>query len=108
MHRNAKLAPRGRAEMVRRVVDQGLAVKVVAASFGVCEHTVRKWVKRHTTATGLEDHSSRPKLSPRRLPTETVNTIVELRRQRWTGARIAAHLGLSRATPESLPPPGRS
>ncbi len=108
MHRNAKLAPRGRAEMVRRVVDQGLAVKVVAASFGVCEHTVRKWVKRHTTATGLEDHSSRPKLSPRRLPTETVNTIVELRRQRWTGAPHRCPPGPVARDAESLPPPGRS
>jgi transposase InsO family protein len=84
--------------MVRRVVDQGVPVKVVAASFGVCERTVRKWVKRHLAATGLEDRSSRPKASPRCLPPETVNTIVELRRQRWTGARIATHLGLSRAT----------
>jgi transposase InsO family protein len=84
--------------MVRRVIDEGACVKVVAASFGVCERTVRKWVKRHTAATGLEDRSSRPKSSPRRLPVETASTIVELRRQRWTGARIAAHLGLSRAT----------
>ena len=33
--------------MVRRVVEGGLSVKEVAASFGVCERTVRKWVKRH-------------------------------------------------------------
>ncbi len=98
MHRNAKLTPRGRAEMVRCVVGQGLAVKLVAANFCVCERTVRKWVKRHSGTAGLEDRSSQPKHSPRRLPVETVNTIVELRRQRWTGARIAAHLGLSRAT----------
>jgi transposase InsO family protein len=98
MHRNAKLTPRGRAEMVRRVVAEGLAVRVVAASFGVCERTARKWVRRHVSPTGLEDRSSRPGRSPRRLPQETVRTIVELRRQRWTGARIAAHLGLSRAT----------
>jgi len=84
--------------MVRRVVKEGLAVKAVAANFGVCEHTVRKWVKRHLASTGLKDRSSRPKRSPRRLPAATVNTIVELRRQRWTGARIASHLGLSRAT----------
>ncbi len=108
MHRNAKLAPRGRAEMVRRVVDQGLAVKVVAASFGVCEHTVRKWVKRHTTATGLEDLSSRPKLSPRRLPTETV-------KHHRGAAASTLDRGPHRCPPgpvardaESLPPPGRS
>jgi transposase InsO family protein len=98
MHRNAKLTPLGRAEMVRRVVDQGVSVKDVAASYGICERTVRKWVKRQAAAGGLEDRSSRPKSSPCRLPVETVKTIVELRRQRWTGARIAAHLGLSRAT----------
>jgi transposase len=100
MHRHAKLTPLGRAEMVRRVVVVACGVKEVAAGFGVCERTVRKWVKRsrYHEATALEDHSSRPKASPRRLNVETQKTIVELRRQRWTGARIAAHLGLSRAT----------
>jgi transposase InsO family protein len=84
--------------MVRRVIDEGRAVKEVSANFGVCERTVRKWVKRQRSTTGLDDRSSRPKASPRRLPSETQRTLLELRRQRWTGARIAAHLGLSRAT----------
>jgi transposase InsO family protein len=84
--------------MVRRVIDEDATVKVVAASFGVCERTVRKWAGRYRAATGLEDRSCRPKVSPRRLPPETQRTLIELRRQRWTGARIAAHLGLSRAT----------
>ena len=84
--------------MVRRVINEGVAVKDVAAGFGVCERTVRKWVKRQQSTAGLDDRSSRPKASPRRLPAETQKTLIELRRQRWTGARIAAHLGLSRAT----------
>ena len=52
MHCNAKLTPRGRAEMVRCVIDQGLAVKLVAANFYVSERTVCKWVKRQATTTG--------------------------------------------------------
>ena len=44
VHKNAKLTPRGRAEIVRRVLDQGQTSKAVAAAFGVCERTVRKWV----------------------------------------------------------------
>jgi transposase InsO family protein len=86
--------------MVRRVVECGMAVKVVAAGFGVCERTVRKWVGRSRLeqASALEDRSSRPKASPRRLTVEAQKTLRELRCQRWTGARIAAQLGLSRAT----------
>ena len=84
--------------MVQRVLDEDLLVPGVAASFGVCPRTVRKWVPRQRANAGLEDRSSRPKVSPRRLPEETIQTIVALRGQRWTGARIAAHLGLSRVT----------
>ncbi len=53
VHKNAKLTPRGRAEIVRRVIDQGQTPKAVATAFGVCESTVRKWVQRYQ-AEGVE------------------------------------------------------
>ncbi len=41
MHENARLTPRSRAELVRRIVEQGQTPKAVATAFGVCPKTVR-------------------------------------------------------------------
>ena len=62
VHKNARLAPRGRAEIVRRVVEQGQTSKSVATDLEVCERTVRKWAARFRAkgSEGLKDRSSRP------------------------------------------------
>ena len=62
IHQNAKLTPQSRAEIVRRVLDEGQSPAAVAAAVGVCARTVRKWVARYQTegADGLRDRSSRP------------------------------------------------
>ena len=52
----------------------------MATAFGVCE--VRKWVARFRAET----------------PAPVVQKIATLRRQRWSGAQIAAELGVSTAT----------
>ena len=99
LHANAVLDPRGRGEMVRRVL-QGYSASEVAEAYRVSERTVRKWLARYQIEgpPGLEDRTSRPHHTPTAVP-ETVRVrIEELRRQRWTGARIAAQLGLSAAT----------
>ena len=100
VHKNAKLTPRGRAEIVRRVIDQGQTPKAVATAFGVCERTVRKWVARFRAegSQGLQDRSSRPHKLHRPTPAPVVRQIAALRRQRCTGAQIAAQLGVSTAT----------
>ncbi len=100
VHKNAKLTPRGRAEIVRRVIDQGQTPKAVATAFGVCERTVRKWVRRFQAegAEGLRDRSSRPHTLRRPTPAPVVRRIAALRRRRWSGAQIAAQLGVSTAT----------
>ena len=71
VHKNAKLAPRGRAEIVRRVLEEGQTPKAVATAFGVCERTVRKWVARFRAegSDGLQDRSSRPHTLRRPTPT---------------------------------------
>ena len=53
VYENARLTAHSRAELVRRVVDQGQLRKVVAAAFGVDPKTVGKWVSRFaaTSAT---------------------------------------------------------
>ena len=100
VHKNAKLAPRGRAEIVRRVLDQGQTPKAVATAFGVCERTVRKWVARFRAegSEGLQDRSSRPHTLYRPTPAPVVHQIAALRWQRWSGAQIAVEVGVSTAT----------
>ena len=49
IHKNARLTPHSRAELVRRVVERGQTSKAVATAFGVCAKTVRKWVARFQT-----------------------------------------------------------
>jgi len=100
VHKNARLTPRGRAEMVRRVVDQAHTPKAVATAFGVCERTVRKWVRRFRAEglDGLQDRRSRPQRLRKPTPEATVERIEALRRRRWTGAQIATETGVSPAT----------
>lgn len=100
VHKNAGLTPRGRAELVRRVLDLGQSHSAVAADFGVSPKTVGKWVARFQAegAAGLEDRSSRPHRLRQPTPEAVCRRIVELRRQRWTGAQIAGELGVSPTT----------
>ena len=100
IHKNARLTPRSRTELVRRVLIERQTRKVVATAFGVCVKTVRKWVERFLAEgeAGLMDRSSRP----HRLRQPTLQAVVEeierLRRQRWTSKQIAAASGVSPAT----------
>ena len=100
VHENAKLTPAGRAGLVRRVLFEGQSVRGVSRSLGVSPATVRKWVRRYETGgwKALEDRSSRPKRSPRRLPSRTVRRIEQLRRRRWASLRIAEELALAVST----------
>ena len=100
MHQNARLTPRGRAELVRRVVVMGQAQKTVASDLGVDVKTVRKWCTRFQAegAAGLLDRSSRPHRLRQPTPEAIVEQIAVLRRQRWTGDQIACQVGVSPAT----------
>jgi transposase InsO family protein len=99
-HKNARLTALGRAELVRRVLVDGQAARRVATSFGVCVKTVCKWVARFEAEgeEGLCDRSSRPQRLHRPTPIDVMDRIAALRRERWTGKRIAAELGVSPAT----------
>jgi transposase InsO family protein len=100
VHKNAKLTPAGRAGLVKRVLFEDQSVVGVSRSLGVCPATVRKWVRRFEAGgwKALEDRSSRPQRSPRRLPRRTVRRIEQLRRRRWTSLRIAEVLELAVST----------
>ena len=51
-----------------------------------------------TGVTKLQDRSSRPRKLRKPTPVRTVNRIIALRRQRWTGKHIARETGVSPAT----------
>src|SRR3569623_2355876 len=97
IHKNARLTPRSRAELVRRIVIERQSPMSVATDMGVSTNTVRKRVGRYQAEgdAGLEDRSSRPHRLRRPPPPTTVERIEDLRRQRWTGKRIALATGVS-------------
>ncbi|MBS7545487.1 leucine zipper domain-containing protein [Ancylobacter oerskovii] len=45
-HQNARMTPLGRAEMVRRIVEEQRPVAEAAAGFGISRRTARKWLAR--------------------------------------------------------------
>ena len=99
-HKNARLTPKGREEMVRAVVDGGLSKAATARRFNTTPKTVAKWVERFRKegVDGLRDRSSRPLSSPDQTPRATCDAVEALRRQRYTGTQIAAKAGVSPAT----------
>jgi transposase InsO family protein len=100
IHKNARLTPHSRAELVRRVVEDRQAPKAVATAFGVCVKTVRKWAGRFAAEglAGLQDRSSRPHRLRKLTAQATVERVAALRRQRWAGQQIAVEVGVSLAT----------
>jgi transposase InsO family protein len=100
IHKNARLTPHSRAELVRRVLIEGQAPMAVATAMGVTVKTVRKWVGRFAGggSAGLIDRSSRPHRLYRPTPEEAAVRIERLRRQGWTGKQIAQQTGVSPAT----------
>ena len=100
VHKNARLTPLSRAELVRRVKAEGQTPRSVATAFGVTAKTVCKWLARFEAEgpEGLVDRSSRPHCLHRPTPVFIAEQIEGLRRQRWTGKQIAATVGVSPAT----------
>lgn len=99
-HQNARLTIHSRAQLARRVVLEGSTLKQAAAGFNVSAKTAAKWVRRYQEQglAGLEDRSSRPHRLRQPTSPELAQRVEALRRERWTGSRIAGQTGLSRAT----------
>ena len=99
-HKNARLTPKGREDMVRAVVHGGLTKVAAARRFNSTPKTVAKWVDRFNAegVDGLRDRSSRPLSSPGQTPAATCTAVEALRRQRYSGKQIASELTISPAT----------
>jgi len=100
LHANAPLGPKGRATMVRRVLDEGIALTEAAEAAGVSARTAGKWVARYRAEgkAGLLDRSSAPRRVHNATAPERVEAIAALRRLRLTGPEIAETLEMATST----------
>jgi len=99
-HKNARTMVWSREEMAKRVIERGSTLAAAAAAANVSAKTAAKWVGRYRQLgqAGLVDRSCRPLRLRRPTSPDLAERVETLRRERWTGLRIAQATGLSRAT----------
>ena len=99
-HYHARLTMHGREQLAKSVVEGRLSLCEAAAEHGLSRQTAAKWVGRYRElgVAGLEDRSSRPRRLRQPTSVELVTRVEVLRRERWSGHRIALQTGLSRST----------
>ena len=99
IHKNARLTPHGRERLAKMILS-GQTPEAASEAAGVCPRTGRKWRDRFDQEglAGLQDRSSRPHRLYRPTPSEVIERIESLRRQRMPGNEIAATVGVSAAT----------
>ena len=99
IHSNARLTPFGRERLVRCIAE-GMSFSQAGAVCGCSAKTAAKWWKRFQDEglKGLQDRRSRPHSLRNPTPEDVVKRITFLRRERLTGAHIAAKTGVSPAT----------
>lgn len=99
VHKNAKLTPRGREQIIRRYLA-GETPRSLSSAVGVSPASVYKWLRRFKEAgiAGLADRSSRPRRLRLKVTDGQQQMVQTLRRQRLAMWKIAARTGLSRAT----------
>ncbi len=100
VHKNARLTPHGRLLMIRRIEEDGWTVAASAAAAGLSERRTYVWLRRYRTGGErmLHDRRSTPGRYRDPVPAERIRAIERLRRQRMTGPKIAAQLGMPRST----------
>jgi transposase InsO family protein len=99
VHKNARLTPRRRHELVVRL-EAGEPLKRVARGLDISARTARKWWTRYRGEgpMGLHDRSSRPQVSPTSTAAPIQLAAKVLRWQHWTCAQIATALDVSAST----------
>jgi transposase InsO family protein len=79
----------------------GFSLRTTAVAFGVCDKTVRRWLKRAQEAgfpSRLADRSSVPHHQPRKTSPQLEARILALRRERRSYAQIMTVLPVSKST----------
>jgi transposase InsO family protein len=100
LHRNAALSWSGRRRLAERVAVEGWTLVAAAEAAGVSVRCARKWVARYREQgeAGLADRSSAPHVVANGTAQDRIETIVALRRLRFTAAEIAEALGMALST----------
>lgn len=99
-HSRARTTPLSRAELVRRIEDEGVPVAEAAFRAGVSVRTAYKWRARarEDGRDNLVDRRSVPERMPRITGQDRTALIVLLRRCRLSGPAIARVLRMPRST----------
>ena len=92
LHGSAALSQRQRRRLVV-LVGSGMTIAAAAAIVGCSRQTGSKWVNRHRRGEGLEDRSSWPRRSPRRVPDKQVEQAVLRARVELRGRTARHRLG---------------
>ena len=98
-HRNAKLGPAGRIELVRLIEEEELTERQAAACLSVAPSTAHHWRVRRRAASAAEvvsgawanERLSRPRRSPTRVPSVEEARICAARERLGWGPRLLAH-----------------
>ena len=100
IHNNARLTPLGRERLVRMMLRRGKHRRPPHGrqAFARARRASGSPRVKAEGLTGLRDRSSRPHRLRRPTPVTSVDRIIALRRQRWTGKHIARTLAVSPAT----------
>jgi transposase InsO family protein len=87
LHGSAALSQRQRRRLVG-LVGSGMTIAAAAAIVGCSRQTGSKWVNRHRRGEGLEDRSSRPHHSPRRVDVQVEQAVLRARAELRAGPHV--------------------
>ena len=87
LHGSAALSQRQRRRLVA-LVGSGMTIAAAAAIVGCSRQTGSKWVNRHRRGEGLEDRSSRPHRSPRRVDVRVERAVLRARAELRAGPHM--------------------
>jgi transposase InsO family protein len=87
LHGSAALSQRQRRRLVA-LVGSGMTIAAAAAIVGCSRQTGSKWVNRHRRGEGLEDRSSRPHRSPRRVDVRVERAVLRARAELQAGPHM--------------------
>src|SRR3954454_19806536 len=110
-HRNARLGPAGRRELVRLMIEVGMPERRAAARPAGSACTAHRWETRWLAAGAAgrrsgrwaRDRSSRPRRSPRRASADVEARVCAARERTGWGPRlIAGELGVAHSTVHAI------